>query len=409
MEIFDSVFLFLKALTWRGTLSLLDIDTHPRYTLPFSFIATIRSSKVLELDEIVQNVAEQVADRLSREVQRSERDSLRPRQKQAWSRTKTRCPVRHHVDRFVEEVPFTNIMALALKTASLVAERLGPPWTIQPEGRRGRPPNYDPTLLAAALIVKHRAESCFGLGFGGLAKKLRAIEFDARLEGRGGPPTPSVGTLYIAFCKTPVRWLDEAVAQLDRLAAEEYAQRFGSDGLSLFALDSTGLRLQSLVVVERVFEKVVAHETLYVAAASRLLTNTIVAVTTGREAMRDAKPFIPLLPSGSILVVDQEFDAELNYELAAERDIKLICKAVKHSEKVGGRFRRRAAEDFDCEAYKTRKLVERVFGNASSRRVMPLTYRLPESRERAVRLVAAGHNLRCVLTVRALTSLFRLP
>ena len=403
----DVVFLFLRALTWRGALSLLDVATHPGYTLPISFLALVRSRRSLGLDETVEAFTGRVVKRLIREAQRSERERLRPERKRAWSQTKTRCPVRHHVERLAEGVSFREVVALAVEAARLTAGRLGSPWTPRLEGERGRPPNYDPTLQAAPLLLKHRAESSLGLGFGGLAKKLQGIGFDARLPGRGGTPTPSAETLYRAFTKTPAWWLDEAIAQLDRLAAEEYARRFGRDGLNLFSLDSTELRLQGLVVVERAFERVVAHETLYVAAASRVLTNTIVAVATGKGAMRDARPFILRLPAGSTLTADGEFDAEPNYEEAAERRVRLVCRVVRHGEKVGGWYRRRAAEAFDQEVYRGRRLVERVFGNASSRRVTPLTYRLPETREKAVRLIAAGHNLRCVLTMKALSQLFK--
>ena len=41
----DVLFLFLRALTWRGALALLDVATHPGYTLPINFIATVRSTK----------------------------------------------------------------------------------------------------------------------------------------------------------------------------------------------------------------------------------------------------------------------------------------------------------------------------------------------------------------------------
>ena len=403
----DAVFLFLRALTWRGALSLLDVATHPSYTLSINFLAPVRFKRSLDLEEVVEAFTERVLTRLVRETLRFEREGLRPERKRAWSQTKTRCPVRHHVERLADKVSFGELVALAVEAARLTAERFGPPWIPRPEGRRGRPPNYDPTLQAAPLLVKYRAESCLGLGFGGLAKRLQEIGFDARLPGRGGPPTPSPETLYRAFRKTPGWWLDEAVAQLDWLAAEEYARRFGRDGLDLFSLDSTELRLQGLVVVERAFKRVVAHETLYVAAASRLLTNTIVAVAAGKGAMGDAKPFILRLPAGSTLVTDGEFDAEPNYEEAAGRHVKLVCKVVRHGEKIGGRYRCRAAEAFDQEVYRGRKLVERVFGNVSSRRVTPLTYRLPETREKAMRLMAAGHNLKCLLTVEALTKLFK--
>lgn len=402
MEGIDAVFLLLKALTWRGALSLLDVATHPSYTLPINIIAIIRSNHPLGLGEVVEAFTERVVKRLVREAQHSERERLRPGRKRAWSKTKTRCPIRHHVERLTGKVPLEHLVDLAREAARKAEERLGPPWILNQMGQRGRPSRYDPALLVAALLVKDRIRS----GFRGLAKELCKVGFDARIPGREGPPTPSPETLYRAFRLTSAWWLDEAVARLDQMVAQRYARGFGSGGLSIFALDSTRLSLQGLEVVKRALERVVAHETLYVAAASRLLINTITAVGSGGGLMRDARPFILRLPAGSTLVVDGEFDTEPNHTMAAKRGIRLVSKA-RYGERVGGRYGPRAAETLDQEAYRGRKLVERVFGNISSRRVTPLTYRLPETREKAVRLIAAGHNLGCLLTVEALTRLFK--
>ena len=106
------------------------------------------------------------------EIAREERYSLRNEKKQPWS-IKTRRPFRGKIDRI--EITFRESIELAEK----VAKELGPPFELS---RRGRPQEYDPIKLAAAMLVKGMRS------FTDLSTDLKNIEYDMTFKGDGKYP-----------------------------------------------------------------------------------------------------------------------------------------------------------------------------------------------------------------------------
>ncbi|KCZ72939.1 hypothetical protein ANME2D_00935, partial [Candidatus Methanoperedens nitroreducens] len=149
------------------------------------------------------------------EIAREERNSLRNEKKRPWS-IKTRRPFRGIIDRV--EITFRESIELAEK----VAKEFGSPFELS---NRGRPQEYDPIKLAAAILVKGMRS------FVDLSTDLKNIEYDMTIKGSGKYPCPS--ELHTVFQKIPKEWLEMALQRLDELSVKEFF-KFGEKYPILF-------------------------------------------------------------------------------------------------------------------------------------------------------------------------------
>jgi hypothetical protein len=136
-------------------------------------------------------------------------------------------------------------------------------------------------------------------------------------------------------------------------------------------------------------------------ALSRIPTNTLRGI---KEHTNKLSPFIDLLPPGSTLVADPEFDVEANYWLGWGRKIDLQIKPKQIGPRKPGR--KRAFRSFDKRKYSQRKLGERPFGNLE-RRIPRSYYRTPESKLKGAILLGCHHNLRAYFHNRMRAKLYQ--
>ncbi len=92
-----------------------------------------------------------------------------------------------------------------------------------------------------------------------------------------------------------------------------------------------------------------------------LITGTIRVVIDG--APKDISKAIKLLPRGSILLIDDFFDAETNFEACAVKYIEVHMRPTER-EVVRGTFRKHARKTSDPRVYRLGKVGEKVFANA---------------------------------------------
>ena len=98
----------------------------------------------LSVKDAAEMIVGRVTDSLMQEIAREERNSLRNEKKRSWS-IKTRRPFRGVIDKV--EITFRQRIELAEK----VAKEFGSPFELS---KRGRPQEYDPINLAAAILAK---------------------------------------------------------------------------------------------------------------------------------------------------------------------------------------------------------------------------------------------------------------
>jgi len=122
-------------------------------------------------------------------------------------------------------------------------------------------------------------------------------------------------------------------------------------------------------------------------ALTRNATHTVRAIVKSTNRI---DPFISVLPRGSRVLADGEFDVDTNYWAAIENGIDFQVKQRKgHIRKPG---RKKGRENFDKKKYRKRKLGERFFGNLESRR-HHCYYRKSENRQKGMVLLGCEHNI----------------
>jgi len=278
-----------KPLSVREWLPLMDI-TIPATLIPGNIIAPIKED--LSIEDAADLIVGRTTDSLTQEIVRQERYSLRPEKKRPWS-IKTRRPFRGKIDKV--GITFRERIELA----EIVARELGPPYAAS---NRGRPPVYDEIKLSAAILVKGMRS------FVQLSTDLKNIEYDMTVKGEQKYPCPS--ELHTIFQKIPEDWLEKALQRLDELSAEELS-KFG-ENLDIFVIDGSALTGETLMEREVAMKMRLIREYFEYQATIRTTTNTIRSV---KEHSNKISDIIPLLPEGSTVTADPEFDVEENYRI----------------------------------------------------------------------------------------------
>jgi hypothetical protein len=300
-----------------------------------------------------EEAKEQFIKRTQREIieefERIERYSLRDERKQPWGK-RTREPFRGTIAG--ADPSFTDELGLAEQAIG----RAGVPFKQRKE-QRGRPYTYDRAKLGSALLAK----GC--RSFEDLSKDLKDIGYRLTLDGSQRWPCSS--ELHHFFKQLPREWLELALKELEDISKEQ-AQKFG-ESLACFGMDGSALQGERLHGLERALEELLERDFFPFTALSRIPTNTLRGI---KEHTNKLSPFIDLLPPGSTLVADPEFDVEANYWLGWGRKIDLQIKPKQIGPRKPGR--KRAFRSFDKRKYSQRKLGERPFGNLERR--IPRSY-----------------------------------
>jgi hypothetical protein len=317
---------------------------------------------------------------VAQEIAREERYSLRDERKQPWS-VRTRRPFRGVTDKAVPT------LKEELELAERVVMELGLPWG---ESNRGRPPVYNQVKLIAAILAKGMRS------FAQMAKDLKETDYAMTVDGSDSKPCSS--ELHHVFQRIPAEWLGKAVARLDELSLEEFL-KFEAN-LDTFVVDGSALSCESLIEREVAMKARLIRESFHYLALIRIATNTIRGIEAHSNRISD---FIPLLPPGSMVIADPEFDVEENYRDAKEAHIDLQVKQKKGA--VRKSMRKVAREDFDEKRYSRRKLGERPFGNIEARR-SKCYYKTPESKLKGAILIACNHNIIAYFKNKAWCDLF---
>lgn len=258
-----------------------------------------------------------------------------------------------------------------LRIAEAIIEDIGMP--MLPKSR-GRPRTYDWKQILAVLLCKGV------LAFSDLERELRDLRY-CEVDGL----TPCDSELHYVYGRIPEEWLDEALERLDEKVAELYAKF--DEFLNEFVIDGTGIPCDSLVERERMMEKRLAKETEEITILTRIITNTVRAVTSHTNKISTISTS---LESGSVIYGDPEFDVKANYSDAEERKLDILVKP--RDVKARGALRSAYMEKYarNKERYGRRKLGERPFGNAE-KRSLKCYYR--KDKEKGMKLYFCAHNI----------------
>lgn len=364
----DKAPLLRRTLSLRGLMPFVGMTT-PVNLVPSRFIGLFSSS--LDWRGMVRRVVARSVQDVVHETLRVERLSLREEKKRPWS-LKTRKPLRGIIDRV--EPTFRERMGIALDAATELSKEIGPPWETS---ERGRPQTFDPVKLVAALMVKGR------LSFSKLSSELRNIRFDATLNGSGMCPSPS--HLHHVFdSKVDRSWLQKAVEKLDTMVCLLYGPLGGN--MDTFVIDGSSATCDNLEERDISFRMLLLREYESYTALTRIWTNTVRGVV---EATNKVSPFLDMIPNGSTLLADPEFDVDVNYWEAMNKGIRLHVKQKNTSARKPGRKMGRRL--FDQTEYRRRKLGERYFGNIEVRGI-GCPYRKEHNRLKGLLLTACEHN-----------------
>jgi len=107
-------------------------------------------------------------------------------------------------------------------------------------------------------------------------------------------------------------------------------------------VDGSALSCETLIKREVAMKTRLIRESFHYLTLVRTVTNTIRGIKAHSNKIAD---FIPLLPQGSTVIADSEFDAEENYRDAKEAHIDLQVKQKKGPARKS--MRKAAREDFD--------------------------------------------------------------
>src|SRR5574341_307028 len=377
-----SLFLVNNVLSTREWLPLMGI-TLPLTLIPGDIIAPIKEE--LPIEAAIELIVKRTIDSLVQEIVREERYSLRPEKKRPWS-IKTRRPFRGKIDKV--EITFRERIELAER----VARELGAPYLNKTSnsGKRGRPPVYDVIRLTAAILVKGM------LSFVDLSAELTNIGYDITVDGSKRIPCPS--ELHTVFQKIPKEWLDAALQRFDELSVEEFLKF--DEAVDVFVIDGSALTGETLMQRQIAMKVRLIREYFEYQATIRTTTNTIRGVKEHTNKIAD---IIPLLPEGSTVLGDSEFDVEENYRNAEAAHIDLQVKQKKGNVR---KSRRKAARlRFDKKKYRKRKLGERPFGNIEVRR-SKCYYKKQENKLKGAILIACDHNIIAYFNNKAWSGIF---
>jgi|GEM_PF-2398931 len=291
-------------------------------------------------------------------------EEKRLRGKKARWALKTRSYFRGYAD----EPDVEDLWLCAVAVARIVAECVD-------IGIGGRV--HDPALLLAALMLKYAYKP---LSFRELAKLLRRHGLSTGVRGEA---YASKSTLHRAFHGVKPEAINLAIALLYLLIHAFWCYRLGGavGHIQLYAADTFYVVLDGYATrIVKGVEKDV-KEAVRATALVWVPESCVVAVVSSAKA---ASGWVELLPRGSLLTGDGEFDC---------RELLLACLANGVKVAIpGAASHRPVGLGVDMSKYWVRKLCEKVFG-AAERRASTLRFRSAKAGGKAVLLVLAGHNL----------------
>lgn len=358
------------------------------------------------MENLISLINERILNETIREIQREERDLLRGERKQAWSPKRTRAPFYGRARGNSKAISFQE----ALKLAQKVVNHLGAPWK---ESRRGRPPQYCSKKMTSALLVKHH----FPFSFETLRAKLLESRFDCRKNAKDKrvSKVPSTSELHWALSKIPLKYLQEALRLLDDWTVEVYTNLFGNEEINKFGVDGTKTTCIELEEYMSGLKKGLRRETNQINALIRLVTNTFCEVNSSKkENLRDLTKLLKKRKKSKRSIShleiygDGAYDAEKNYEITLLNESELVAKPTKYTKKKPrGFFRKQAYANFSPRKYKTRKTVERPFGNCYLRDGNKLWYRRPDMKQKGEVLRFIAHNMKAYFMQEAWAKVFK--
>lgn len=314
--------------------------------------------------EIIARLADCAFYEVAQRTYFRERNALRSEKERPWG-LRTYRPFRGQLQ---DAKPS---FAEMLKIAEEIIDEIGMP--VHPKSR-GRPRGYDWKQILAALICKGT------LSFSDLERKLRDIGY-CKAKGR----TPCDSELHYVYSQIPEEWLDKALEHLDDKVTALYAKF--NEFLNEFVVDGTGIPCDSLVEQERVMKKRLAKETEDITILTRIITNTVRAVTSHTNRISTLPTS---LEPGSIIYADPEFDVRVNYRDAEERKLDILVKPRDVAAKSALRTSYMEKYAGNKDKYRKRKLGERPFGNAE-KRSLKCYYR--KDKEKGMKLYFCAHNI----------------
>jgi len=315
-------------------------------------------------EEIIAGLVDCAFSEVVQRTYSQERSALRSEKERPWG-LRTYRPFRGQLQD--AQPSFTEMLGIAAE----IIDEIGMPL---PSKSLGRPRTYDWTLILAVLLCKGV------LPFSDLERDLRDTGY-CKVDGR----TPCDSELHYVYSRIPEDWLDKALERLDDKVTALYAKF--NEFLNEFVIDGTGIPCDSLVERERVMEKRLAKETEEITILSRIITNTVRAVTSHTNKISS---FSASLEPGSIIYGDPEFDDKANYRDAEERKLDILIKPK--GVEARGTLRSTYTEKYalNRDRYGRRKLGERPFGNAE-KRSLKCSYR--KDKEKGMKLYFCAHNI----------------
>ncbi|MBC8521168.1 MAG: hypothetical protein H8D26_04150 [Methanomicrobia archaeon] len=265
----------------------------PSIMIPVDFFVPFKVN--IPEEEIIAGLEDCAFDEAVQRAYSQERNALRSEKERPWG-LRTYRPFRGQLQ---DAKPSFKEM---LRIAEAVIDEIGMQMSSKSRGRRR---NYDWKRILAALL-------CKGVrSFSDLERELRDAGY-CEVDGR----TPCDSELHYVYSQIPEEWLDKALKQLDDKVTALYA-KFDAF-LNEFVIDGTGIACDTLVEREVVMEKRLVKETEEITILTRIITNTVRAVTSHTNKI---SVLSDSLEQGSIIYGDPEFDVKANYSDAEERKL----------------------------------------------------------------------------------------
>lgn len=389
-----------KPISIKHAINLCNVDKFSCFSFSNKgFIGHLKASKDWDVNspnfmkELLEKIDKTILNESVAEIIREDKFNLLEEKKRPWSRKRTRAPFYYRA----REKSKLNSFKAALQLSEKVIERLGSPWK---KAKKGRPPRYCPKKLANVLLVKHYSS----FSFEELKAKLEEIRYDCRQDCKfkEDPPIPSKSELHWALKKIPLKYLEEAMRVLDDWAVELHKEIFGADELNKFGVDGTESTCVEFEEYIYGLKKGLRHSINKINALIRLVTNTFCEVNTSKkENQRDLVKILGKRKKSNRSIKNLEiygdgaYDSEKNYEIVFYNDSDLMARPNATTiEKTRGFFRKKARADFSFRKYKTRKKVERPFGNTTLRDGNKLWYKRPDMRQKGKILRFIAHNMK---------------
>ena len=187
------------------------------------------------------------------------------------------------------------------------------------------------------------------LSFVHLAAELKNVQHDMTVDGSERYPSPS--ELHDIFTQIPAEWMDKALQRRGWSVERRIFEIRGESGHLCGFADGSALSGDTLIEREVLTKIRLVRDYFQYQAIIRITTNTISSVNEHSNKIADA---ISVLPAGSMILADPEYDVEENYRDAEDAYIELQVKQKKIDARKSGR--KAARGRFDKKKYRKRKL-----------------------------------------------------